>query len=97
VERKRSSGARSASKKSGESRCATRFGSCTLTLSARDEPVRLAPPSFETDSVASTGEKLPRNVPTMYLTANPTWEWTGSTFHVPTGSVCVAVDSSALM
>src|SRR6185437_2465120 len=96
VERKRRSGVRSASKKSGASRWETRLGSCTFTFSAFASPVRLATPSA-TERVAATGEKLPRNVPTMYLTAKPTWEWTGSSCHVPAGRTAAFVDSMVLM
>src|SRR3954453_8973988 len=58
-EAKLSSGWRSASKNSGDCRCAARFSSLTSTLATRAEPERLSAVSW-----ASTSVKCPRTVPT---------------------------------
>jgi hypothetical protein len=56
-----------------------------LTEAASVRPERVAVPSSATSNLPSTGENVPRNVPTMYSTANPTWEWAASSCHVPIG------------
>src|SRR5262249_14629519 len=75
------SGCCSASKKSGDCRCAVRFSSLTSTLATRAEPERLS-----SASLASTSLKEPRKVSARYGNANPIVEWTGSRIQVPVGS-----------
>src|SRR5262249_42896222 len=94
VDSKRSSGVRSASKKSGASKCAFRFSSRTWTLSARASPTRVPMPTSSTSSFASKGANDPRKVPPAYPISNPTWECTGSSRQEPAGRascVCVKV------
>src|SRR3954453_10992938 len=87
VERKTTSGWRSASKNSGLRTCARKSAGETIEIDST-----LARPSRAPSvSVASTSEKEPRKVETpMCLTAKPNDEWTGSDFQVP-ASGCVAV------
>ena len=90
------SGVRSASKKSGESRCPFRFSSRTSTLSTRTAPYSTGSPP-ELSRVTPKSVKAPRNVATtMCLTENPTLECTGSDFQMPVGiavfSVTVAIE-----
>ena len=57
------SGACSASKNSGDARCAPRFSSCTWMLSTLAKPESVAMPFSSTVSVASKGANEPWNVP----------------------------------
>jgi hypothetical protein len=50
----------------------------TITESTGTEPVRVAAPLSSTATVALIVPKLPRNVDSMCLTANPALEWTPS-------------------
>ena len=78
VDSKRISGYCSASKNSGDWRCATRFSSFTATVSTGTVPTSRARPASSTVSSASNRSKLPRNVASMCLTAKPAVEWTPS-------------------
>ena len=82
----------STSKKSGERRCASRWGSRVSTLATSTVPYALTP-SGVTSSVPSNSLNWPLTVAMpRCLTWNSMLEWTGSIFHVPVGSgVCVAV------